>query len=148
MKVALGCDHGGFSLIDPIREAIAELGDEVLELGVCQPEAVDYPDVAATVCRAIQAGLADAGILVCGTGIGMSMAANKMRGIRAARAEDCYSASMARLHNGAQVLTMGGRVTGPGLAREVVMAFLSTDVSGDERHCRRRDKIMALEDEA
>jgi ribose 5-phosphate isomerase B len=148
MKVAIGCDHAGYDLMSEVREAITELGHEVLDQDVCHSEPVDYPDVAATVCRAIQNGQAETGILICGTGIGMSMAANKMRGIRAARAEDCYSASMARLHNGAQVLTMGGRVTGPGVARDVVCAFLSTEMSGDERHCRRRDKIMALEGEA
>lgn len=145
MKIALGCDHGGYVLISEIAETIENLGHDVVDLGVCHAEAVDYPDVAETVARALVDGQADLGILTCGTGIGMSIAANKVAGIRAARAEDCYSASMARLHNGATVLTMGGRTIGPGLAREVVTAFLTTEPSSEERHARRRDKIMNLE---
>jgi ribose 5-phosphate isomerase B len=105
---------------------------------------VDYPDVAETVARAVAAGEADRGIVVCGTGIGVSLAANKMRGIRAALCTDCYMARMAREHNDAQILCLGGRVVGQGLALDIVQVFLASEFQGG-RHARRVDKIMALQ---
>ena len=145
MIVAVGCDHGGYLLKGELVAAIQALGHTVVDAGTGGPEPVDYPDFAAVVARSVAAGEADLGVLVCGTGIGMSIAANKVPGAYAARAHDCYSARMARLHNAANILTMGGRVIGPGLAREVLEAFLNTQPSEEERHQRRRQKVVGLE---
>lgn len=145
MKIAIGCDHGGYPLQQEIAEVIGALGHEVVNLGTCSLEAVDYVDYAAKVARALLAGQAELGILTCGTGIGMSIAANKFDGIYAARAEDCYSARMAREHNGANVLCVGARTAGPELIKETVRAFLSAQPSPEARHQRRREKIQALE---
>lgn len=145
MKVAIGCDHGGYPLKPEVIEAIVATGHEPVDLGTCSLEPVDYVDFAVLVAQAIVAGDADLGILTCGTGIGMSIAANKIEGIYAARAEDCYSARMAREHNGANILCVGARTAGPELIKETVRAFLSAQPSPEERHQRRRDKIKALE---
>lgn len=148
MKIAIGCDHGGYPLTDLIVETITNLGHEVLSLDTCSAEPVDYVDIAVEVARAVAAGRADLGILYCGTGIGMSLAANKIKGVFAARAEDSYSARMAREHNGANVLALGGRTVGPELARETVAAFLQAQPSPEARHARRREKLRALENDA
>ncbi len=145
MKVAIGCDHGGFLLKPDVRGVIESLGHEVLDLGACSEDPVDYVDFAVRVARAVAGGEADLGVLTCGTGIGMSIAANKVPGAYAARAEECYGARMARLHNGANVLCVGGRTVGPELAKEVVRVFLTTEPSPEARHVRRREKIRALE---
>jgi ribose 5-phosphate isomerase B len=145
MKVAMGNDHAGFPLRDAVREAVTALGHELVDFGTAVPESCDYPDVALAVARAVAAGEADLGILFCGTGIGMAITANKVPGAYAARAEDCYAARMARLHNRANLLTFGGRTLGPGLAEEVVQVFLTTEPSEDPRHRRRQDKIKAAE---
>ncbi|MEN6548246.1 MAG: ribose 5-phosphate isomerase B [Armatimonadia bacterium] len=145
MKIAIGCDHGGFSLKGEVIEVIESLGHEILDLGTCSLEPVDYVDFAVSVANAVASGQADLGVLTCGTGIGMSIAANKITGAYAARAEDCYSARMARLHNGANILCIGARTTGPELAKEALRTFLTTEPSPDERHARRRAKIRALE---
>jgi ribose 5-phosphate isomerase B len=147
MKVAMGNDHGGFPLRDAVREAVVALGHELVDFGTAVQESCDYPDVAIALARAVAAGEVDLGILFCGTGIGMAITANKVRGAYAARAEDCYSARMARLHNGANILTFGGRTLGPGLAEEVVKVFLTTEPSADPRHLRRQDKVKAAEAE-
>lgn len=145
MKVAIGCDHGGYALKQEVIETILAAGHEPLDLGTCDLEPVDYVDFAVRVAQAIVAGDAELGILTCGTGLGMSIAANKIPGLYAARAEDCYSARMAREHNGANILCVGARTTGPELAKEAIRAFLDAVPSPEPRHQRRRDKIKALE---
>lgn len=145
MKIALGCDHGGYLLKGEVIGVIAELGHEVLDLGTCSEDPVDYVDFAVAVARAVASGEADLGILTCGTGIGMSIAANKVPGAYAARAGECYSARMARLHNAANILCVGGRTVGPELAKEAIRTFLTTEPSAEARHVRRREKVEALE---
>jgi len=144
MRIAVGADHGGFALKQEIAEYLIAQGHQVQDFGVHSAEPADYPDVAAMVARAVAAGEADRAILVCGTGIGMSLAANKIPGIRAAVCTDCYMARMAREHNDAQILCLGGRVLGIGSALEIVQTFLSSEFTGG-RHARRVDKISALE---
>ena len=145
MKVAIGCDHGGYALKQDAIEAITAAGHEPVDLGTYGPESVDYVDYAVKVGEAIVTGEAELGILTCGTGIGMSIAANKLKGIYAARAEDCYSGRMAREHNAANVLCVGARTAGPELIKETIRAFLAAQPSSDARHQRRRDKFYALE---
>ena len=145
MKIAMGNDHAGFPLRDAVRGAVEALGHELVDFGTATQESCDYPDVAVALSLAVAAGRCDLGILFCGTGIGMSIAANKVAGVYAARAEDCYAARMARAHNGANVLTFGGRTIGPGLAEDVVTVFLTTEPSPDPRHLRRQDKIKQIE---
>ena len=144
MRIAVGADQGGYELKGPIVEFLGDLGHEVVDLGIYRLESVDYPDVAADVARAVAAGEAERGIIVCGTGIGVSMAANRVGGIRAALCTDCYMARMAREHNDAQVLCLGGRVVGVGLALDIVRVFLASQFLGG-RHARRVGKISALE---
>lgn len=144
MRIAVGADQGGYELKQPIVDFLVDQGHEVSDLGTYCLESVDYPDVAETVARAVAAGEADRGIVICGTGIGVSLAANKMQGIRAALCTDCYMARMAREHNDAQILCLGGRVVGRGLALDIVQAFLTSEFLGG-RHARRVDKIMALQ---
>jgi RpiB/LacA/LacB family sugar-phosphate isomerase len=146
MTIALGSDHGGFALKEAIIEHLKEQGFDIKDFGAYGACSSDYPDNAAPVCEAVLAGEADSGILICGTGIGISISANKIRGIRCALCGDVYSAKMARLHNNAQVIALGGRVVGEGLALEIVDAFLCTPFSGEARHARRVEKIMKLED--
>ncbi|MBC9784530.1 ribose 5-phosphate isomerase B [Heliobacterium chlorum] len=148
MKIAIGSDHGGFRLKEEIKTYFAkEAGDKEIildDLGTHTEESVDYPDFGAKVARAVAAGEYDFGIVICGTGIGISIAANKVPGIRCALCSDTFSAKMAREHNDANVLAMGERVIGPGLAREIVAAFFSSDFAGG-RHARRVEKLRALE---
>ena len=144
MKIAIGCDHGALALKETVKKVVSELGMEADDLGTFTEESVDYPDIAAKVCEKIASGDAARGVVLCGTGIGISMAANKIRGIRCALCGDVYSARMARAHNDANVLALGGRVLGPGLAGEIVRAFFTQDFEGG-RHARRVGKIMALE---
>jgi ribose 5-phosphate isomerase B len=145
LRIAIGCDHGGFRLKEVVLSFLAKLNVEYHDFGCFSPESVDYPDVAIPLAKAVAAGEYERGILLCGTGIGVSLAANKVHGIRAAVIHDTYSARMAREHNDLNVLTLGGRVIGPDLACEVVRAFLTTEFSGDARHLRRVTKIMAQE---
>ena len=144
MRIAVGADQGSYELKQPIVDFLVDQDHEVSDLGIHRLESVDYPDVAETVARAVAAGEADRGIVICGTGIGVSLAANKMRGIRAALCTDCYMARMAREHNDAQILCLGGRVVGQGLALDIVQVFLTSEFQGG-RHARRVDKIMALQ---
>ena len=146
MKIAIGCDHGALALKETVKKVVSELGMEADDLGTFTEESVDYPDIAAKVCEKIASGDAARGVVLCGTGIGISMAANKIRGIRCALCGDVYSARMARAHNDANVLALGGRVLGPGLAGEIVRAFFTQDFEGG-RHERRVGKIMALENQ-
>lgn len=143
-RVAVGWDHAGRTLRDAVVETLRHDGWEVVEHGPQGEEHVDYPDVAMQVARAVAAGQVAFGVLMCGTGIGMSIAANKVRGVRAALCHDPYSARMARAHNDANLLAMGGRVIGPGVAGEVVRAFAQGRFEGG-RHARRVEKIARLE---
>ncbi len=144
MDIAIGADHGGYELKQRIARFLIAQGHQVQDLGTHSLESVDYPDFAALVARAVAAGEAECGILICGTGIGVSMAANKVRGIRAAVCTDCYMARMAREDNDAQILCLGGRVLGIGSALDIVQVFLDSEFLGG-RHARRVDKISALE---
>ena len=145
--VAVGWDHAGRILRDAVVETLREEGWVVEEHGPAEGESVDYPDVALEVARAVAAGRVAFGVLMCGTGIGMSIAANKVRGVRAALCHDPYSARMARAHNDANLLALGGRVIGPALAAEVVRAFVRGSFEGG-RHARRVEKIARMEDGA
>lgn len=144
MKVALGADHGGYELKEAIRSYLAGKGIAVLDLGTHSTDSVDYPIYGFAVGSAVMAGEADLGIVVCGTGLGISIAANKIPGIRAAVCTDTYSARMAREHNNANVLALGGRVTGVGLAEDIVEIFLQTKFAGG-RHAKRVELIASIE---
>ncbi len=146
MRITIGCDHGAVDLKEEVKSVLAEFKDvEVSDVGTFGTESVDYPDIAEKVCGAVAGGKADRGIVLCGTGIGISIAANKIKGIRAALCTDVYSARMSREHNNANVLALGGRVTGFGPAGEIVRVWVETEFAGG-RHARRVDKIMALEE--
>ena len=144
MKIALGCDHGGFSHKNAIYEYLQKNGYDVIDFGIYEEKAVDYPDIAQKVCRSIQSGECDRGILICGTGIGMSLAANKFKGIRAAACSEHFSAKYTRLHNDATILCLGGRVIGIGTALELTDLFVKTDFEGG-RHQNRVNKITEIE---
>ena len=144
MKIGIGCDHGGFELKEKVLKHLKERNMEIIDFGVKSPESVDYPDMAKPVCTAVQNNEIDCGILLCGTGIGISMAANKHKGIRAALCSDVYSAKMAKQHNNAQIICLGGRVTGEDLACMIVDTWLDTEFEGD-RHIRRINKIHEIE---
>ena len=142
--VAIGCDHGGFELKQEVLKFLEQKGIEYKDFGCYSTASVDYPEYARKVAHAILDGTCDKGILICGTGIGISMAANKVKGIRAACCSDYFSAKFTRLHNDANALCLGGRVVGAGLALEMVDVFLDTEFEGG-RHQRRVDQIMAIE---
>lgn len=142
--IAIGCDHGGFELKEHILKHLAETGVEYKDYGTYSEDSIDYPDCAKPVCKAIQDGTATAGILICGTGIGISMAANKHKGIRAALCGDVYSAKMTKMHNDANVICLGGRVTGRELAFMIVDTWLATEFEGG-RHAARIKKIHDIE---
>lgn len=144
MKVAIGCDHGGLHLKEEIKALLLTLGHEVEDFGTYSTESCDYPDIAVPVSRAVVDGQAERGILICGTGIGIGIAANKIDGIRAALCHDTFSAHASREHNDANVLTLGERVIGVGLAKDIVTIWMATEFEGG-RHERRVEKIMALE---
>ena len=143
--IGLGCDHGGYELKQEIIKYLEAKGLPYKDFGCDSTKSVDYPIYARKVGRAIQNGECDKGILICGTGIGISIAANKMKGIRAALCTDCFSAEATRLHNDANILALGGRVVGPGLAVKIVDTFLNTEFSHEERHQRRIDLIESEE---
>ena len=144
MKIAIGCEHGALALKESVKKVLAELGTEVDDIGAFTEDSVDYPDIAEKVCEKVVSGAAERGVVLCGTGIGISMAANKIKGIRCALCSEAYSARMARAHNDANVLALGGRVLGPELAGDIVRTFFSQEFEGG-RHARRVGKIMALE---
>ncbi|MGI9953126.1 ribose 5-phosphate isomerase B [Moorellaceae bacterium AZ2] len=146
MRIALGSDHGGYYLKEEIKKFLEEEGVSYRDFGCFSPEAVDYPDYARQVAEAVARGEFERGILCCGTGIGVAIAANKIPGIRAALCHDTFSARASREHNDANILTLGGRVIGPGLARDIVKIWLETEFAGG-RHARRLAKIAALERE-
>ncbi len=145
MIVACGFDHAGFPLRDRLLPLIEAEGHEVLDLGTDNAAPLDYPDKALEVGQAIRSGRAQRGIIVCGSGAGVSVAAGKINGIRAATIHDTYTAHQAVQHDGVNVLCLGGRVIGPEVAAEIVVAFLRAEISDDERHVRRRAKIQELE---
>ena len=144
MKIAIGSDHGGLMLKTEIKKYLTEENIEFQDFGTFTPESVDYPDITAAVAAAVTGGQCDRGIIICGTGIGVCIAANKIDGIRAALCHDAFSAQMSREHNDANILTLGERVIGPGLAKMIVEIWLKTEFAGG-RHCVRVGKIMALE---
>ncbi len=145
MKVAVGCDHAGFVLKEAVLGALDEMKIEYKDFGRFSEEPVDYPDIAGEVGGAVASGEYDLGILMCGTGIGMSIAANKVKGIRAAHCPEVVSARFSRTHNNANVLTMGGRIVGPAVAAAIVKEWVQTEFSGAERHSRRLNKVAQLE---
>ncbi len=143
-KLALGADHAGYLLKNHLAQRLAAAGHQVSDLGTHDAQSVDYPDFAAAVGRAVASGEADLGIVVCGSGIGVAIAANKVAGVRAATCNDLYTARLSRAHNDANVLAIGARVVGQGLAEEIVDAFLAAPFE-EGRHSRRVDKIRHLE---
>jgi ribose 5-phosphate isomerase B len=146
MKVAVGADHAGYALKQRILRIIESLGHEAVDLGTDSNAPVDYPDFSQKVGRALQQGRVDRGILVCGTGVGAAIAANKMIGVRAGLCHDTYSAHQCVEHDDSNVLALGARVIGEALASEIVRAFLSAEFSGEERHVRRVNKVKAIEE--
>lgn len=144
MRIAIGCDHGGFEHKCAIAEHLKSRGFEVVDCGIYEHTPVDYPDIAVKVTKEITDGTCKLGILVCGTGIGMSMAANKVKGIRAAACSEHFSAKYTRLHNDANVLCLGGRVIGIGTALELIDLFVDTEFEGG-RHINRIQKISNIE---
>ncbi|PKM54308.1 MAG: ribose 5-phosphate isomerase B [Firmicutes bacterium HGW-Firmicutes-5] len=139
--IAIGCDHGGYALKQEIIKEFDEKGISYIDFGTHDEASVDYPDYAKKVCHYVLEHEKAQGILICGTGIGISIAANRHVGIRAALCHDCFSAEATKLHNDANVLCLGGRVVGPGLALKIVDTFIHTDFSNEERHRRRVEKI-------
>ncbi len=144
MLIGIGSDHGGFRLKEDIKQYLTEKGIEFRDFGTHSTDSVDYPDISRLVAEAVAGAKCDRGIIICGTGIGVCIAANKVKGIRAALCHDPYSAQMSREHNNANILTMGERVIGPGLARAIVEKWLATEFAGG-RHAKRVCKIADLE---
>ena len=146
MKIAVACDHGGYRLKNVLMEEMVKQGYEVIDFGTYSEESCDYPDFAAKAAKAVASGDCDKGVVVCGTGIGVSITANKVKGIRCALVHDVFSAKATRAHNDTNMLAMGQRVIGEGLALEILNAWLSTDYEGG-RHDARIEKMMKLERE-
>jgi RpiB/LacA/LacB family sugar-phosphate isomerase len=146
MKIAVACDHAGFPLKDEVISTIEQSGNEVVDLGAYSLEPVDYPDYAEKAGRAILQGQADRAVVICGSGVGASIAANKMHGIYACVCHDTYSAHQGVEHDNMNVLCLGGRIIGGELAKEIVKAYLNANFSGETRHLRRVAKIHELED--
>ncbi len=149
MKIVVGCDHGGFPLKETVLEAVKNAGHEVIDVGTYSAESVDFPDYAEKLGRKIQSGEAERGILICGSGIGAAIAANKMKGVYASVCHDAYSAAQGVEHDAMNVLCLGGRVIGPELVKVIISAFLGANYLGDqpggERYARRVGKIKKLE---
>ena len=146
MKIAIGSDHGGYDLKEQVKTWLQEMGHEVEDFGCHGKESCDYPDFGAAAARAVASGACEKGVVICTTGIGISITANKVRGVRCALCSDPWSAEMTRRHNDANMLAMGAGVAGPLLARQILEAFLTHDFEGG-RHQRRVDKMMALENQ-
>jgi RpiB/LacA/LacB family sugar-phosphate isomerase len=145
MKIVVGSDHAGFALKQEVAAALRQAGHDVVDVGTGSIEPVDYPDSAEAVGRAVMDGRAERGVLMCGSGVGASVAANKLPGIRAAVCHDTYSAHQGVEHDDMNVLVLGGRVIGPALALDLVRVFVAARFTGEERHARRLAKIKALE---
>lgn len=147
MKIAIGCDHGALALKNKLVSHLEAKGHTVVDFGTYTPDSCDYPDFASAAAKAVASGACDKGIVLCTTGIGVSITANKVRGIRCALLSDVWSAKMTRLHNDTNMMAMGAGVVGENLALEIADTWLSTEFSGEARHQRRIDKVMALEQE-
>ena len=145
MKIAIGSDHAGFDLKQELGKTITAAGHQLVDVGTTSTAPVDYPDFAEAVGRAVLDGRADRGVLICGSGVGASVAANKITGIRAAVCHDCYSASQGVEHDDMNILVLGSRVIGPALAHALVRAYLGATFTHEERHVRRLAKVKALE---
>ena len=145
MKIAIGCDHAGFELKEDLRVYLRERGVEVLDLGTPEGAPVDYPEIGMAVAKKVSTGAIPRGILICGTGIGMSLVANRFRGVRATLCHDLYTARMSREHNDSNVLVLGGRLLGKGIAREIVGIWLEAEFLGGN-HQRRLDQIARLDE--
>ena len=145
MRVALGCDHAGFPLKQEVWQLIEAAGATVIDCGTDSTDSVDYPDHAAAVARAVADGVADRGIILCGSGVGACVTANKVTGVRACVCHDTYSAGQGVEHDDMNVLCLGGRIIGPAVLPDLVSAFLAAQFSGEERHERRLQKVLAIE---
>ena len=145
MKIAIGCDHGARALKNKMVAHLEKQGHQVMDFGTHTPDSCDYPEFAAAAARAVASGECEKGIVLCTTGIGVSISANKINGIRCALLSDVWSAKMTRLHNDTNVMALGAGVVGENLALEIADAWLGTEFSGEARHQRRIDKVMALE---
>lgn len=146
MKVALACDHGAFEYKEIVKEMLSKEGHDVEDFGCYSCESVDYPDMATPAAESVAQGKNERGIVICGTGIGVSITANKVRGIRCALCSEPVSAKLTREHNDSNVLAIGQRVVGVEVMKEIVRVWMQTEFSNDPRHQRRIDKVMALED--
>lgn len=144
MKIALGCDHGGYDLKKHVIKVLEGLGHEIEDFGCHSKESCDYPDFGGAAAKAVAEGTCDRGIVICTTGIGISITANKVKGVRCAHCADCLQAEMTRRHNDANMMAIGAGFTGPNMAERMVEVFLSTEFEGG-RHARRVEKMMALE---
>ena len=144
MKIALGCDHGGYDLKQHVIKVLEGLGHEIEDFGCHSKESCDYPDFGGAAAKAVAEGTCDRGIVICTTGIGISITANKVKGVRCAHCADCLQAEMTRRHNDANMMAIGAGFTGPNMAERMVEVFLSTEFEGG-RHARRVEKMMALE---
>lgn len=147
MRVAIGADHAGFELKEDLAKLLAEQGYAIFDMGTHSESPVDYPDYAAAVGRAVREGRADRGVIVCGSGAGAAIAANKVKGVRAVLAHDTYTAHQSVEHDDANVIAVGSRVIGQALAEEVTTAFLLARFTGEDRHVRRLEKVKAIEAE-
>ncbi len=145
MKIAVGSDHAGFALKQEMADLLRKEGHEVIDVGTHSTATVDYPDSAAAVGHAVTGGQAERGVLICGSGVGASVAANKLKGVRAAICHDAYSAHQGVEHDDMNVLVLGGRIVGPALAGELVKAFVGARYTAEERHARRLAKVLALD---
>lgn len=145
MKVVVGSDHGGFELKEVLKKHLEDKGVDVTDVGAYDTNSVDYPDIAVKACEKVTSGECNFGVLVCGTGIGISIAANKVKGIRCALVSNEYCAQMTKRHNNANMLAFGGRVTGPDLAKNILDAYINAEFEGG-RHQNRVDKISAIEE--
>ena len=146
MKIAVGCDHGGIVLKESVVNTLKALGAEVVDFGCYSTDSVDYPEYGEKVAKAVASGEADAGVIMCGTGIGISIAANKVKGIRAAVVTNTYMAKLTKNHNNANIIALGGRVISPDEAKDIVEAWYTAEYEGG-RHQRRLDMISRIEDE-
>lgn len=145
MRTAIGSDHAGFEMKGTLAKHLRDLGHEAVDVGTYSTEPVDYPDFAEAVGKAVLDGRADRGVLICGSGVGASVAANKMRGIRAGLCHDTYSAHQGVEHDDMNILVLGARVIGPALAQDIVSAYTGAKFSNEERHVRRMNKVKAME---
>ena len=145
MKISIGCDHGALALKNKVVAHLTAQGHEVMDFGTHTPDSCDYPEFAAAAAKAVASGECEKGIVLCTTGIGVSISANKVDGIRCALLSDVWSAKMTRLHNDTNVMALGAGVVGENLALEIADTWLGTEFSGEARHQRRIDKVMALE---